>query len=45
MQHFDEFHGGISGGTLETVYESLKAKKGKAKKSALGFDPIFKNLG
>ena len=34
-----------SGGTLETVFESLKAKKSKKKRSELGFDPLFKLVG
>ena len=40
VHFFDEIKGGISGGTLETVFESLNAVQDDHKKNNCGFDPI-----
>lgn len=37
---FDEMHGGASGGTLETVFESINAVQDGHKKNKCGFDPM-----
>ena len=45
VQFFDEFTGAASGGTLETVFESLNAVQGGHKKNSGGFDPMGKQIG
>jgi hypothetical protein len=42
---FDQFNGGVSGGTLETVFESINAVQDGHKKNNCGFDPIQKKIG
>ena len=45
VQFFDEMYGSASGGTLETVFESINAVQSGHKKNSLGFDPMLKNNG
>jgi len=45
VHFFDEMYGSASGGTLETVFESINAVQGGHKKNSLGFDPILKLNG
>lgn len=45
VSFFDEFNGSASGGTLETVFESLNAVQSGHKNNTLGFDPILKLNG
>lgn len=40
VHFFDEMNGGASGGTLETVFESVNAVQSGSKKNKCGFDPM-----
>jgi len=43
IQFFNELNSLASGGTLETIFESLKYSQND--KSSLGFDPLIKKIG
>lgn len=45
VNFFDEAHGAASGGTLETVFESINAVQSGHKNNTLGFDPMLKLTG